>query len=211
MTKYFFLLGLLCSLVVTAQTVKKDSIQVNKEPIIYADGTFGYIGSNLSGAFYFGGTLNYQQNKNLYSVFVRHNSGAKADYALIAPFIAFPVFYRKFYSDEFGGLYGRRWNTKLGTSYSVSVGASITNLTVRKLINNTVYKERSQYLGVPFQLSVKWFKRKKKRFKVYGIIPVGKPTSFGSSFGFKIVGNISRNSYIGVGLSFGLGIHQKYN
>jgi hypothetical protein len=63
---------------------------------------------------------------------------------------------------------------------------------------------------LPIELNFKWFKSKKKRYRIYGIIPVGEPTSFGRNFGFKLVGNISKNSFVGLGIVYGFGIHKKY-
>ncbi len=54
------------------------------------------------------------------------------------------------------------------------------------------------------------FKGKKRQYRLYKIIPVGRKTSFGRNVGFKIIGNISKNSFIGVGINCGLGIHKKY-
>jgi len=210
MRKNIFLLLVLTSFMGYTQEVVKDSVQVNKNPIIYADANVSYVGSSISGAYHFGFALNYQRKKNLYTVFVNHNQGMKSKFLTLA-LTGIPIFYRKFYSDEYGAMYGRRWNPKLGKSYSVSAGLSFTDLVKNDnfLVDR---KEEFKYVGVPIQLSIRWFKKEKKRFRVlYGAIPVGKPTSIGRSFGFKIIGNISKNSYIGAGITIGLGIHQKYN
>jgi hypothetical protein len=56
-----------------------------------------------------------------------------------------------------------------------------------------------------------FFKTKKERFRIfYGLIPVGEPTSFGRAFGFRLYANIAKNSYVGLGLTFGLGWHKIY-
>jgi len=60
-------------------------------------------------------------------------------------------------------------------------------------------------------VNVKWFKKEKKRFRAYyGLIPIGKPTSFGRSFGFKLYGNIGKLSYVGIGINYGFGWHKRY-
>jgi hypothetical protein len=45
---------------------------------------------------------------------------------------------------------------------------------------------------------------------IYGILPVGKPTGLGQGVGIKAFGNISRNSYLGLALSCGIGYFKKY-
>lgn len=66
------------------------------------------------------------------------------------------------------------------------------------------------YAGVPFEANIHWFKARKERFRIYGLIPLGHPMGFGGSIGLKVFGSVSKNSYIGFGLMYGLGWHREY-
>lgn len=76
--------------------------------------------------------------------------------------------------------------------------------------NDKKYQTTSRYVGVPFEVAINWFKPEKRRVKIYGLIPVGPATALGGSIGFKFFGNVSQNSYAGLGLTYGFGYHRKY-
>jgi hypothetical protein len=59
---------------------------------------------------------------------------------------------------------------------------------------------------LPLEFSIKWFKREQSPYRIYGIIPVGRPSGIGNSMGFTLIGNISQHSFIG----FGIGHHKEY-
>ena len=181
-------------------------------PIIFGEVLFGGAGRiNGNGGILLGGELNYQYKKSLFSIRYIENSELESDVVLLTPVTAFPVLRQKHFSKETGLLYGRRWIYR-GSSLSVSGGVSSnkfsSNLTDE---NNQTYRITESYLGFPFEVNFKWFKSEKKKYRIlYGLIPVGKPTAFGQNFGFKLTGNLSRNSFVGLGLVCGLGVHKKY-
>ena len=76
--------------------------------------------------------------------------------------------------------------------------------------NNEWFQEKKNFIGFPFEFNVKWFKNNKSKYKIYEIIPVGKETGLGNSIGFKLLGNISQHSFIGVGIVMGIGYHKEY-
>ena len=181
-------------------------------PIIFGEFIFGgagRIGGNAG--FLLGGELNYQYNKNLFSIRYLENSQLDPDIFFLTPFTAFPILRKKNYNKETAVLYGKRWiygGSSLSVSGGISFNTFLSHLTDQ---NNRNYTTKDNYVGFPFEVNFKWFKSKKKRYRIlYGLIPVGKPTAFGRNFGFKLVGNISKNSFIGLGLVYGLGIHKKY-
>ncbi|WP_196886520.1 hypothetical protein [Aureivirga sp. CE67] len=188
----------------------------DSSPIIYGEFNFGgagVIGGN--GGFMFGLSTNYQHNKDLFTL--RYNHFSEYDFHsnyIDAGLIVLPYAYvdQKSYYNEVGLLYGKRWISK-GTSFSLSLGPSL-NFQSDKIRpqNGKEYWENNSYVGLGYEANIKFFKGKKRRFRApYGLIPFGKKTSFGRSLGFKFIGNISKNSYFGIGVNYGFGIHRKYN
>ena len=122
--------------------------------------------------------------------------------------------------NELSLLYGKR-QIKKGHSYSISIGISYSiyekcliqtidgpfgdNGTITDITN-----ESDIYFGIPFELNIKWFKNNKSKYRILGLIPVGRETSIGNSIGFKIFGNLSKNGMIGFGTTFGIGTYKKY-
>lgn len=211
----FTILMLFClSLYAQEEAPKKEDTLALKEktdPIFFAESFFG-LGNvdspndNISSTFSFGGELNYQFNKNLFSARFLYHSSVE----VVPVLIAIPVFIEREKHVEWGALYGRRWIFN-GSSVSISGGISLNHSTF--FISNQdsdPTKLRENHVGVPLEVNFKFFKSKKDRYRIYGMIPVGKPTSFGRSVGFKLIGNISKYSFIGVGLTFGFGFHKKY-
>lgn len=163
-----------------------------------------------AGGFSGGGELNYQVGRSLFSARVVGNLKLGAKAINLSPFTAIPTIDRKSASEEYSALYGLRV-VRNGHSLSVSTGISHNSFTEwHQDESNESFKVSSSYAGVPFELNVKWFKAEKRRFRIYGLIPVGKKTSFGGSLGFKLFGNISKHSYAGLGATYGLGYHKKY-
>ncbi len=170
-------------------------------------GLGGTFGENLGLVTGFG--IHYQQKKNLYSFRYIYNPQYSYDVAVVA-FTAFPIISVKNSLEEYAAMYCIR-KINDGHSFSFSAGVSYNSFTSRlRDENNASYTTVEEYIGFPFEVNVKWFKKEKKRFKIYHVIPVGKPTAVGGSFGFKLVGNISKNSFIGVGIVYGLGMHKVY-
>ena len=187
----------------------QEKLEAN-QPIIFGEfvlGGAGRIGGN--GGMLIGGELNYQHNKDLFSIRYLENPQLESDVLLLTPFTPFPVLRQKHLNKETGLLYGKRWiygGSSLSISGGISFNSYLTNLTDE---NNDHYKTNEKYLGFPFEVNFKWFKSDNKKSRIlHGLISFGSPTSFGGSFGFKITGNISRNSFIGLGLVYGLGTHK---
>jgi len=183
----------------------------NNEPIIFGEFIFGGAGEiKGKGGFLLGGELNYQFKSNLFSIRYLEHIQLETDAVFLSPFTPFPIIREKINHKEIGLLYGKRWIYD-GSSLSVSGGLSLNKYS-NKITdeNNERINIKNNYIGLPFEVNFKWFKSKKKRYRIYGIIPVGKPTSFGRNFGFKLVGNISKNSFVGFGIVYGFGIHKKY-
>jgi hypothetical protein len=122
-----------------------------------------------------------------------------------------PLLEQKSAFEEVSVLYGWRFTSR-ASSTSFSIGTSLNSFSeqVPDNANQTVIKKR-RYAGVPFEANIKWFRAKKERFKMYGLFPVGRPTAFGGSFGFKLFGQVSRYCYAGLGAVIGLGFHKKYD
>jgi hypothetical protein len=197
---------LLCFLATTlngwSQAIKKEN------PIVFAEGFFGGAWGN-TGGFAAGVNLNYQLHRSLFSF--RYCENVKFNsYVNTIGLIALPTL--TLYSDmeEASILYGWRF-IQNAHSLSFSLGVSYSNLSYRPKNDYQAEYSTANYIGLPYEFNIKWFKPVKKRYGIfYGLIPVGRPVSFGHSFGLKIYGNISRYSYVGFGISYGLGWHKEY-
>lgn len=178
---------------------RKDTI--NKSPILYGDISYGISREFNDGLkLMLGASFTYQHKNNIFSLRYVENNEIKT------VFLLFPTVVNK--SKEYAFLYGKRW-IEHDMSYNFSAGISTSNYSVYER-DEIISSE--DYLGVPFEINIKWFKPEKQRFGLlYGIIPIGNPTAFGRSYGFKIVGNLSKRSYIGIGVVFGLGVHKHYD
>lgn len=188
---------------------EKDSLNVGKDnPIVFAEVIMGIAGGSASGPTV-GMTANYQEAKSLYTFRYIYQYELKSAYAAFS-FVGFPFFINKRHVNEFSLLYGRR-TIKDGRSYSFSGGISFNSVIYNKSQNNAAYLDDTTFVGFPFEVNIKWFKKEKKRFRAYyGLIPIGKPTSFGRSLGFKLYGNFGKLSYVGIGINYGFGWHKRY-
>jgi len=176
-------------------------IDKKRYPILFVDASFGYVNGALKG-FFGGGSVNYQKNKNLFTF----RSLVSYDFREVDFFLFFPISGTRKSLEEYSLLYGRRF-IEDGFSYHFSGGISYN--TYKTKAENIVTK--NQFFGFPLEIGVSWFKSKKEKFKVlYGLIPVGKQTSFGRSFGLNLYANFTEKTYIGLGLKFGIGWHKKY-
>ena len=191
---------MLCSSIIAQE--KQDSIVKNNNSIFFADVGLGYTNGSLrglTGVF----SLNYQNKNNLFTF--RHLEIIKYDNIDFFFIIPYNVETKRI--REYAFLYGKRYIAE-GTSYHFSGGFSY-NTYQQKKDDDIIVSE--SFIGFPVEAGISWFKDKKERFRVlYGLIPVGKPTGFGRSFGFKLYANIARRSYVGIGLTFGLGWHKIY-
>lgn len=203
-------LALALSALCHAQNFDPDTLLKPRKtnPIIFAEVGFGWSGGTPQG---FTGTLslNYQQGHNLYTV--RYSEVADLKTYTLSPILPIPVVIEEDIVDEYALLYGRRFIGRGGNeSYSFSIGASYN---VRKKLfteDDTSYYKTTNAFGVPFELNIKWFKKQKSPYRIYEIIPIGKPVSFGNSIGFKFLGNISKTSFVGLAVTFGFDWHKHY-
>ncbi|WP_157687514.1 hypothetical protein [Pedobacter psychrophilus] len=183
----------------------QDSI-IKSNPIVFADLSFGYSGGR-AGGIGIGLETSYQFKNNLLSA--RYIGNSKIDNnGFISPFIPIPDLEARSTAEEFSLLYGYR-KIKDGHSFSLSGGLSRNKYTFYGDGGNNPYK-RDFYIGFPFEANIQFFNKRKRRIRLYGFIPIGKPTALGNGFGLKAFGNISRNSYAGLSLSFGFGYFKKY-
>ena len=181
---------------------KQDTIGKKSNPIIFGDFNIGYGNGSLRGLMA-SVSINYQSKKNLFSF--RHLEIFRYDN--IDLFFVIPINVESRSIREYSLLYGKKYIEK-GTSYHFSGGFSYN---IYQQIKNNNIIARESFIGFPLEAGISWFKNKKRRFRLfYGLIPVGKPTSFGRSFGFKLQANIARRTYVGIGLTFGLGLHKVY-
>lgn len=174
-------------------------------PIVYAEIIIGYSNGSSKGVTS-GGTLNYQRKNNLFSYRYLELSENRKE----GSFFFIPVLVEVEILREQAIMYGRRFVDE-NTSYSFSAGIAYVDREFLIDDTNGVLKyNNTQSIGFPFELNIKWFNSKKERYRIYELIPVGKPTSFANSIGFKFYGNVSKTSFVGLGITFGLGWHKNY-
>jgi hypothetical protein len=186
-----------------------DTLSVRSNPITYIDLLGGYTNGEIKG-YSFGTSLNMQNNKDLFTFRTLYSAEINKDVNFLEALSIAPLFKGGNSINEYAVLYGKRFIDN-NLAYSISLGIS-SNLKKHKVVqNNSKIWIRNQYIGIPFEINFNLFKPRKKRFRaLYGLVPLGKPTGFGRSFGFKLYGNIAKTSYIGIGLTFGYGWHKKY-
>lgn len=188
--------------------LKSNSYSQEKEktnPIFFAEMMFGYSVGGSQG-FTGVGTLNYQKQSNLFTYRYLELSKFRRDGSVL--FI--PIYTEIEYIREQALMYGKRIINK-NVSYSYSAGLAYIDRDFLVDETNGILKyDNDTYIGLPFEFNIKWFKSKKERYRIYELIPVGKAISFGNSIGFKLYGDISKTSFIGLGLTIGLGWHKIY-
>lgn len=199
MKKLLLLLALSLPLLCMAQDIGRN----RSNPIIYADLTFGGADGSSDG-FMLGMGLNYQRNSHLFTLRWAVLGDLSMDVIDYPP----EPYYTETIND-YGVLYGQRFIFG-GTSLSVSAGASLYRRQTGVRIQGVTTHDRDAYIGFPFEIDFKLFKRERRPYHIYGLIPVGPPTSFGQSIGIKVMGSVSHTGFIGVGLTFGLGMHKEY-
>jgi hypothetical protein len=190
-------------------SVAQDSLKVvtasKSNPIVFLETFLGYAGGSSEG-FVGNVSINYQRNKDLLTFRTIELTRLRYD----GNVLIFPVYTEVESINEYAMLYGKRYISE-NFSYSFSGGASIIN---RKYFSERVeginYFNYQDGFGFPFEFSIKWFNSQKERYRIYCIVPVGKPTSFSRSIGFKLIGNVSKTTFVGLGISYGFGWHKKY-
>jgi hypothetical protein len=175
--------------------------------VLFADLNMGVAGGSSNGLF-LGSSLNYQLGRH----FITARYNILEDRQRInstAGFIFLPRTRVTETIEEGALLYGRFY-AKGDTHYSFSGGLSFVHRVRYEYTDAARIRHNTLGAGFPFELSIKWFKKEKRPYHVYYVIPIGKPTGLGNSFGFKIIGNVASTTFIGIGLSFGLGWHKHY-
>ena len=182
---------------------KQDSLKVRTNPIVFGDINFGYAEGDIKGLTT-GLSLNYQTQNHLFTFrSLQRYKVEKTEFIFI-----FPITIESSVFTEYSLLYGKRF-IEDDFSYYFSGGISFNDFRRKNKDNKVI--DKNNFIGFPLEIGFSWFKSKKEKYRVlYGLIPVGKPTSFGRSFGLKLYTNIAKNSYLGLGLTFGLGWHKKY-
>ncbi len=195
----------------------KDSIPAlgskpRTNPILYGEIFFGAAGGD-GGGLSIGAELNYQFHRSIFSLRVVGN--AQLDLTISNPIVPLPMIRQGNTLGESAFLYGWRF---IGKSLAINISTGISQ-------NSFDYYEYTQnednsyskkistdtYWGIPWEATFHIFKGHKKRIRLlFGFLPVGKPTALGLSIGLKLYGNISKNSYTGFGLTYGLGYHKHY-
>ena len=213
---YFLLLFILVAFAARAQqnpppylsaSLSKDSIITAKtNPILFTDFYFGYSGGGSHG-FTGSVSVNYQLKEHLFTARASQLLHYKTQ--IITPVFPFPLSKLQESIDEYGLLYGRRY-AKDNHAFSFSAGAAFMHRKKYVITADDSFYVTKNTFGVPFEASVKWFKRRKAPYRIYGVIPIGKPTAFGNSFGFKLLGNVSKTTFVGLGITVGFGYHKYY-
>lgn len=184
-----------------AQDKKDGTTNKKSNQIVFANLTYG--GATLkNGGFHAGISASYQYKTNLFTIGFSENMKFDTYYFVI------PILTLKESVENYNILYGKRY-IEDGFSYSFSGGISYMSHKKRNELGDFF---STNHYGFPIEINIRWFKNKKSVFRaLYGIIPIGKPTSFGRSIGLKLFGNISKTPYIGIGLTYGFGFHKNYN
>jgi hypothetical protein len=189
-------------LVVKAQE-KQDSLNLKQNPIAFADINLGYAIGSAKG-FSAGVSFYYQKEKQLFTFRILQNVNIEKVDLL---FGIFPTNIDSKTLNEYSFLYGKRF-IDTDRSYHFSAGISYNTF---KYIKKDIVLNDKVFIGFPIEMGMHFFNAKKEKFRVlYGLIPLGKPTSFARSYGFKLYANIAKKSYIGLGISIGLGWHKIY-
>lgn len=181
---------------------EKDTLINSRNSVFYIDAFFGI---SKIGSLDIGFSLNYQKADNLFMFrriynTVWHDFEAGPDFTDTSQVID--------YLSEHAILYGKRY-MKEEYSYRFLLGISYNKAKYR--LKNLPFSSKDYYIGLPFEFGIKQFKEKKKPFFRLGDrLSFGKPTAFGTSVGIKIYGNLSKESYIGIGLDFGFGFFKYY-
>ena len=182
---------------------KQDSLKLKQNPIAFADINLGYAIGSTKGLSA-GVSFYYQKEKQLFTFRILETVDIeKVDFL----FGIFPTNIDSKTLNEYSLLYGKRF-IDTDRSYHFSAGISYNTF---KYIKNDIVLNEEVFVGFPLEVGMIFFNAKKEKFRVlYGLIPVGKPTSFARSYGFKLYANIAKKSYIGLGISIGLGWHKIY-
>ena len=208
MKKINLIIGaIFCATLIYAQETKEKG---KENPIAYIETILGF-GNGSADGLVVGYSLNYQSKGNLFTF--RNNylaSKNKERNRGLSNALIFPAYVQGNSFTEYAFLYGRRLIFD-GSSLSFSGGISTNTAVYRKKVEGNHIRSSLNYMAFPYEISFKFFKRKKSRYRVfYALIPIGKPTALSRSIGIKLFGSLGKESYFGLGLIFGLGWHKVY-
>lgn len=209
--KQLLLLPVLFLLTCPLLNGQTDSSGLRHNPILFFETYFGSAGSDQINGLAVGANINYQQQDKIYTLRFAGIYDFTPPSGIGQPrlLIDLPQVYKSM--NEVSLLYGKRW---IWPGHSLSLSAGIAeNFFWRYRSDSTGNYNwfQSDITGVAFEANIKWFKKKKRPYHVYyGLIPVGRPTALGRSYGFKFFGNISKSWYAGLAISVGFGWHKKY-
>jgi hypothetical protein len=179
-----------------------------QNPVLFGDVFLGHAWGR-AGGISMGAAVHFQKAQSLFTL--RYGTTARLNAKVASIWVPIPLFEEESSLEEISVLYGRRRLVSGGSAISVSLGLSANSFKEYSTGNNQPTEKISRYVGFPFEGNIKWFKARKDRFRIfYGLVPVGRPTAFGRSFGLKLSGNFSKYSYAGLSLAVGLGLHKKY-
>jgi hypothetical protein len=178
----------------------QDSLETN--PIIYADFEIAPLVAGLNNI-QVSTSLNYQVKNNLFTV--RLLGLGNFDEVYYNP--DYPNIRNTLY--EPGLLYGKRYISR-GHSLSFSAGIAAVHWVHTVIYKGQYTSTDNWYAGLPFEVNYIWFRAKKRRSRIYGIFPYGKPTGFGPGIGLKLSGDVSEHSFASFGVVFGLGWYRQY-
>lgn len=165
------------------------------------------VGATNKDGLAFGTNLNYQTGLHLFTA--RYLTHRNFYNKLIAGHADNENLNVRSHQDEWALLYGPRVNfERISVSVSAGISQSIVSIVSSEVQANLNYHNR--YIGIPYELNIKFFKKNRSRYRLYGLAPIGKPTSFGRSIGMKFFGNFSGEQYIGLGFTLGFGKHKFY-
>ena len=166
-------------------------------PIVFIEGFITIQQEEVAGF-----SLNYQSKNSLFTYRYSYLEKSRVKYLL-----AIPVYKKLNQAEEFSLMYGYRKSFDV-YSLSFSMGVSYNIFKDYSLPDNNEI-EKSEF-GFPIELSIKYFKKEKKQYRLFFLFPVGKSTGFSRSIGMKIVANISKYGYYGIALTYGFGWHKTY-
>jgi len=198
-TKYFSLL-LFIFITTTVNAQEKNNAIFFTD--LYSGGSFG---SNGGGNLAF--SANYQQDKNIFTYRYIINFHVGEFEKKFISFFPFTYVFAPIQSIERSFLYGKRY---INNNYSYSFLGGISHTKLRDKIIDSGEPYDTTFFGFPFEMNIRWFNAEKSKFKLLGIIPIGKENPFSAGGGIKLIGNISKKSYIGIGITLGFGYYKNY-
>lgn len=191
------------SLSFLAQT-KLDTLNNNSNIILFAEFDIGY--ANFSRNSFSGGvSLNYQNKSDFFKFRFTENLNTKGVERVV---IFFPVSGTQTVYHEYALMYGKRY-IKKGFSYHFTAGISyntISTTNFESLFNSNT--ESTNFYGFPLEIGFNWFSPDKEQFRIFGLIPIGKPSNFSRATGMKIKANLTEQYYVGLSLSLGFGFYK---